>query len=76
MTDRSLTDNADLREEAANAIANYMHHELFEITGDTKMLPWLREQGDQFMQMIDRSIAKAKSLPIAAEIKRMRGDLP
>lgn len=66
-------DNSDLRKEAANAIANYMHHELFEITGDTKMLDWFQAQGETFMQMIDNGIARTKEHPIAEEARKMRG---
>ncbi len=65
-------ENTDLRTEAANAIANYMHHELFEITGDTKMLPWLLEQGEEFMEMIDRAVTAAKNHPMAEEVKKLR----
>lgn len=64
--------NSDLRKEAANAITNYMHHELFCITGDTQMLPWLREQGDSLMDMVDRAIENTKNHPMAAEIKKAR----
>lgn len=60
-----MTDNLDLRKEAALAISNYMHHEMFELTGDTRMLPWLEEQGDTFMQMIDNAIARTKAHPMA-----------
>jgi len=64
-----MTSNLDLRHEAANAIANYMHHELFEITGDTRMLPWLKKQGEEFMTMIDRAISATKGHPMAAELR-------
>ena len=67
-----MSDNQMLRKEAANAIANYMHHELFEITGDTKMLPWLLKQGEEFMDMIDRAVLNAKNHPMADEIRKMR----
>lgn len=65
-------DNADLRKAAITAIANYMHHELFEITGDTKMLPWMEAQGEQFMEMIDRGVARVKTSPMADEVKNLR----
>ncbi len=65
-----MTDNSDLRKEAANAIANYMHHELFSLSkgrsGD--MMPWMSEQGEEIMAMVDRAIAKTKSDPRAKEL--------
>jgi hypothetical protein len=66
-------DNTDLRAAAKTAIASYMHHELFEITGDTKMLPWLETQGEAFLDMIDRGIAHVKKSPLADEVKKLRG---
>jgi hypothetical protein len=50
-----------------------MHHELFDITGDTQMLPWLEAQGEMFLDMIDRGVEKVKASPLADEIKRQRG---
>lgn len=76
MSNHPTVDNSQLRREAANAITNYMHHELFEITGDTRMLPWMEEQGVQFMEMIDRAIAKTKESPLAQEVLKMRGVKP
>lgn len=67
-----VDDNSDLRKAAKAAIANYMHHELFEITGDTKMLPWLEVQGEMFLDMIDRGIAHVKESPLANEVRRMK----
>lgn len=68
----NMDDNSKLRKEAANAIANYMHHELFEITGDTKILPWLSLQGESFMDMIDRAVINTKNHPMADEIRKMK----
>lgn len=65
-------DNKELRREAANAIANYMHHELFSITGNTKMLPWMHEQGEVMMDMVDRAIANTKNHPMAEQVKKMK----
>lgn len=65
-----MTDNADLRKEAANAIANYMHHELFVLSkgrsGD--MLPWMSKQGEVIMDIVDRAIANTKADPRAKEL--------
>lgn len=52
-------DNTDLRKQAAQAITNYMHHELFEI-GGTKMIPWFTDQGNEIMAMVDRAIANTR----------------
>lgn len=52
--------NDDLRQQAANAIANYMHHELYDDI-PVNMLPWLKEQGDIIMGMCDRAIAATKT---------------
>lgn len=68
----NTNDNTELRKQAKLAIANYMHHELFDITGDTQMLPWLEAQGEMFLDMIDRGVEKVKASPLADEIKRQR----
>ncbi len=65
-----MTDNSDLRKEAANAIANYMHHELFVLSkgksGD--MLPWMAKQGEAIMDIVDGAIANTKAHPMAKEL--------
>lgn len=57
--------NDDLRKVAVEAIANYMHHELFEITKSTEMLPWLRNSASELMDGCDRAIAATKAHPMA-----------
>jgi hypothetical protein len=54
--------NDELREAAVGAVANYMHHELFEITGDTQMLPWLTEQAKYIMSICDSAIRATKDI--------------
>ena len=52
----------DLREQAIRAISNYMHNELFEITGDTKMLPFLKNQAENIINICDKAINQTKNL--------------
>jgi hypothetical protein len=53
-------DNEDLRKPAVECIANYMHHELFEISKTADMLPWIREQASQIMGMVDKAIENTR----------------
>ena len=48
--------NQDLREQAINAIANYMHHELYEAI-PVNMLPHIKDSVEGLMQGCDRAIA-------------------
>ncbi len=55
-------DNSDLRKQAVQAIANYMHHEMFEVSGHKagEMLPWMSQQGSKIMGIIDRAIVDVR----------------
>lgn len=46
----------DLREQAINAIANYMHDELFKAI-PVNMLGFIRDSAEQLVQGCDRAIA-------------------
>lgn len=50
---------AKLRKDAVNAIANYMHHELFEVV-PVNVLPWIKEQAEQIVSMCDNAIENTK----------------
>ena len=51
-------DNANLREQAINAIANYMHHQLFDAGLQENMLVWLRDSASNLMEGCDKAISK------------------
>lgn len=57
-----MDDNSELRRQAVLAISNYMHHELFELTGPVagKMLPWMTDQAGELMAGVDRAIANTR----------------
>ena len=75
MTGKTAIDNSDLRRAAVKAITDYMHHELFEITGDTKMLPFFEKQSDSLMSSIDGVIKEIKSHPLGELVKNLRGEI-
>ena len=52
----------DLREQAIRAISNYMHDGLFDITGDTKMFSFIREQAEILVGACDNAISATKHL--------------
>jgi hypothetical protein len=60
-------DNSDLRKQAAQAIQNYMHHELFDIAG-ADMMPFYMEQADEILNIVDRAIKNAKLMALKAGI--------
>lgn len=47
--------NQDLREMAINAIANYMHHKLYDAGMTVNMLPFLRTSAEDLLTGCDRA---------------------
>lgn len=56
----------DLREIAVRAIANYMHHELFELTKSAEMLPWIKDSANDLLTVADNAIKATKEHPLAS----------
>ena len=52
-------DHEDLRKQAVEAVANYMHHRLFDVI-PTNMLPWVRTQADTIVSFCDTAIEHTK----------------
>lgn len=54
-----MTDNKDLRQNAEDAVAAYMKHELFDI-GGAAMYPFIQMQAREVINAVDRAIQGVK----------------
>lgn len=60
---------SELRDAAVRAIANYMHHELYDLTKTNEMLPWLTFQASAILDAADKAIEATKAHPLAKTLK-------
>lgn len=50
----------DLRKVAVEAVANYLHHSLFNVV-PVNMMGWIRGQSEEIIDICDRAIAAFKA---------------
>lgn len=50
----------DLRKVAVEAVANYLHHSLFDVV-PINMMGWIRDQSEEIISICDRAIANTKA---------------
>ncbi len=64
--------NKDLRDAAINAIANYMHYELYEKGVPENMLPFMKIQAELLMtgcdNAIEKTIARGKEIGLIEKV--------
>ena len=56
-----MTDHSDLRTHAVEAVANYLHHRLFDEVCPVNALPFIRGQADELLACADRAVDATKS---------------
>ena len=65
---------SDLREQAIRSIKNYLADELSDIDKAGSMIPFMHDQAEKLLDMLDGAIEATKNYPMAKDMRGYNND--